>query len=58
MWRQGKDLKDRVAELLRVVGLLPEHMHRFPHAFQRRGGGRGSRSARSLGAPAAIHHRR
>ncbi len=29
----GKDLEDRVAELLRLVGLLPEHMHRFPHAF-------------------------
>jgi peptide/nickel transport system ATP-binding protein len=24
---------DRVAELLRVVGLRPEFMHRFPHAF-------------------------
>jgi peptide/nickel transport system ATP-binding protein len=30
---RGKELQDRVAELLRVVGLLPEHMHRFPHAF-------------------------
>ena len=30
---RGKDLQDRVAELLRVVGLLPEHMQRFPHAF-------------------------
>ncbi|MBM4029182.1 MAG: ATP-binding cassette domain-containing protein [Planctomycetes bacterium] len=30
---RGKELQDRVADLLRVVGLLPEHMHRFPHAF-------------------------
>ncbi len=30
---RGKDLQDAVAELLRIVGLLPEHMHRFPHAF-------------------------
>ncbi len=29
----GEELEDRVAELLRLVGLLPEHMHRFPHAF-------------------------
>ena len=27
---------DRVAELLRLVGLRPEFMHRFPHAFSRR----------------------
>lgn len=30
---QGKELKDRVAELLRVVGLRPEYMARYPHAF-------------------------
>ncbi len=30
---QGKELKDRVAELLRVVGLRPEYMSRYPHAF-------------------------
>ena len=30
---RGKELQDQVADLLRVVGLLPEHMHRFPHAF-------------------------
>ena len=30
---EGKALKDRVAELLRVVGLRPEYMSRYPHAF-------------------------
>jgi peptide/nickel transport system ATP-binding protein len=30
---QGQELKDRVAELLRVVGLRPEYMSRYPHAF-------------------------
>ena len=30
---QGKEMKDRVAELLRVVGLRPEYMSRYPHAF-------------------------
>jgi peptide/nickel transport system ATP-binding protein len=30
---QGKEMKDRVAELLRVVGLRPEYMTRYPHAF-------------------------
>jgi peptide/nickel transport system ATP-binding protein len=29
----GSVLKDRVAELLQVVGLRPEYMSRFPHAF-------------------------
>jgi len=29
----GQDLKDQVAELLRVVGLRPEYMVRYPHAF-------------------------
>jgi peptide/nickel transport system ATP-binding protein len=29
----GKQLKDRVAELLSVVGLRPEYMSRYPHAF-------------------------
>ena len=31
--RNRKERMDRVAELLRVVGLRPEFMHRFPHAF-------------------------
>ena len=30
---KGQELKDRVAELLRVVGLRPEYMVRYPHAF-------------------------
>jgi peptide/nickel transport system ATP-binding protein len=30
---QGQELKDRVADLLRVVGLRPEYMVRYPHAF-------------------------
>lgn len=30
---QGKEMKDRVAELLKVVGLRPEYMARYPHAF-------------------------
>ncbi|MBN2005152.1 MAG: dipeptide ABC transporter ATP-binding protein [Anaerolineae bacterium] len=30
---RGRDLQDRVAELLRVVGLRPEYMTRYPHAF-------------------------
>ncbi len=30
---KGKELEDRVAELLQVVGLRPEYMRRYPHAF-------------------------
>src|SRR5512146_175264 len=29
----GQELHDRVAELLRVVGMRPEYMSRYPHAF-------------------------
>ena len=29
----GQELEDRVAELLRVVGLRPEYLNRYPHAF-------------------------
>jgi len=30
---QGRELEDRVAQLLRSVGLSPEYMNRYPHAF-------------------------
>jgi peptide/nickel transport system ATP-binding protein len=30
---RGQELKDRVADLLKVVGLRPEYMTRYPHAF-------------------------
>lgn len=30
---RGSELKDRVAQLLRAVGLRPEYMMRYPHAF-------------------------
>ena len=30
---QGDELEDRVAEMLRLVGLRPEYMRRYPHAF-------------------------
>ncbi len=30
---KGPELKNRVAELLKVVGLRPEYMTRYPHAF-------------------------
>jgi peptide/nickel transport system ATP-binding protein len=30
---RGKEVEERVAELLRLVGLRPEYMRRYPHAF-------------------------
>ena len=29
----GQELEDRVQDLLKKVGLQPEHMHRYPHEF-------------------------
>jgi peptide/nickel transport system ATP-binding protein len=31
--RPGRELEDQVADLLRKVGLRPEYMRRYPHAF-------------------------
>ena len=31
--KSGRERADRVSELLRLVGLRPEYMRRFPHAF-------------------------
>jgi len=33
--RRRRDREERVADLLRRVGLRPEYMRRFPHAFRR-----------------------
>ncbi|MEA3345644.1 MAG: dipeptide ABC transporter ATP-binding protein [Chloroflexota bacterium] len=30
---RGQELEDRIAELLRAVGMRPEYMDRYPHAF-------------------------
>ncbi|MCH8869858.1 MAG: ATP-binding cassette domain-containing protein [Chloroflexi bacterium] len=30
---KGQELEDRVSEMLKVVGLSPEYMRRYPHAF-------------------------
>ncbi len=30
---KGKELEDQVAEMLKLVGLRPEYMRRYPHAF-------------------------
>ena len=43
---KGKELEDRVADLLQKVGLRPEYMCRYPHAFS--GGERQAHRHRSL----------
>jgi len=30
---KGREIEDHVAELLKIVGLRPEYMNRYPHAF-------------------------
>jgi len=30
---RGQEMEDRVSDMLRKVGLKPEHSHRYPHAF-------------------------
>jgi oligopeptide/dipeptide ABC transporter ATP-binding protein len=30
---RGKEVEERVSEILKLVGLNPEHMHRYPHEF-------------------------
>ena len=32
-WGNRSEIEDRVTELMGVVGLLPEHVNRFPHEF-------------------------
>jgi peptide/nickel transport system ATP-binding protein len=48
---RGQELQDRVAELLKVVGLRPEYMNRYPHAFWHRHGG----IRRRLPHPQPLH---
>lgn len=49
---RGKELEDRVVELLRVVGLRPEYMIRYPHAFSG-----GQRQRIGIARALALHPR-
>ncbi len=32
-WRTAAEIRERLAELMRLVGLSPDHLERFPHEF-------------------------
>ena len=55
--RKGSELEDRVVEMLRLVGLRPEYITRYPHAFS---GGQRQRIgiARALIPQPHARHRR
>ena len=56
---QGQELEDRVSKLLRVVGLRPEYLNRYPHAFsggQRQRPGAGPESPADRFGRAGVCH--